>query len=61
MSLQELPERHEQDFGNESRKRTQAFMHILKSAAAGDDPEVAAKKLKEQMEKTAKAKSTQTS
>lgn len=35
-------------------------MHVLKSAAAGDDPEVAAKKLKEQMEKAAKAKSTQT-
>lgn len=36
-------------------------MYVLKSAAAGEDPQTAAKRLKEQMEKTAKTTPTQTS
>lgn len=57
----ELPEGHELDYANESKKRSQAFMYVLKSAAAGEDPQTAAKRLKEQMEKTPKTTPTQTS
>lgn len=60
-SSQELPEGQQVDYANESRKQTQAFMDVLKSAASGDEPEQAVKKLKEKMEKTAKTSPTQTS
>lgn len=59
--IQQLPERNEVDFETESRKRTEAFMNVLKRTAAGEEPETAVKKLKDQMEKAAKSTPTQTS
>lgn len=51
--LQELPSQVRVDCENESKK-SEAFMFILKQAAAGEDPETAAKKLREQMAKAPK-------
>lgn len=58
---QELPEGQQADYTSESKKRSQAFMYVLKSAAAGEDPQTASKRLKEQMEKATKTTPTQTS
>lgn len=49
-----LPEKNEVDYENASKKRSAAFVEILKHSAAGDSPEEAVKKLKRDLEKTAK-------
>lgn len=42
-----LPEGKQIDYETEAQKRNALFMCVLKNAAAGDDPEVAARKARE--------------
>ena len=52
--LQLLPEKNEVDYENASKRRSAAFVEILKHSAAGDSPEEAVRKLKKDLEKAPK-------